>query len=124
MGDQQQQQQPSTSGITNITESQDNMNVMASINASSTAATTTAVTTTTMDQSGCHIDDEFLNTGRTGRRNALGDILDENSAYLTTAELPDQLSSLSFESSGGDQSCSLQSTPSTSNCHQSSSSSS
>ena len=103
MGDQQQQQQPSTSGITNITESsQDNMNVMmASINASSTAATTTAVTTTTMDQSGCHIDDEFLNTGRTGRRNALGDILDENSAYLTTAELPDQLSSLSFESSGG-----------------------
>lgn len=40
--------------------------------------------------------DEFLNSGRTGRRNAMGDILDENSAYLSTADLPDQLSSLSF----------------------------
>ncbi|KAH9424375.1 hypothetical protein DERP_004559 [Dermatophagoides pteronyssinus] len=78
------------------TDQIDNRNRSTSI-----TATTTAVTTTTMDQSGCHIDDEFLNTGRTGRRNALGDILDENSAYLTTAELPDQLSSLSFESSGG-----------------------
>ncbi|KAF7493638.1 hypothetical protein SSS_04321 [Sarcoptes scabiei] len=40
--------------------------------------------------------DEFLNTGRTGRRNALGDILDENTAHLSTSALPDQLSSLTF----------------------------
>ncbi|KAH9530114.1 uncharacterized protein LOC124491357 [Dermatophagoides farinae] len=113
MGD--PQQQPSTSGIkidpttttTTTAESSDTTNVMAS--------------NTAIDARHVVGVDEFLNTGRTGRRNALGDILDENSAYLTTAELPDQLSSLSFES---DQSCSLQSTPSTSNCHPSSSSSS
>lgn len=43
--------------------------------------------------------EEFLSTGRTGRRNALGDILDQNSAFLSTADLPDQLQALSFESS-------------------------
>ena len=40
--------------------------------------------------------DDFLSTGRTGRRNALADILDEKTAYLSTADLPDQLQSLSF----------------------------
>ena len=44
--------------------------------------------------------DEFLNTGRTGRRNALGDILDQTSAFLTTADLPDQFQSLSFSGDG------------------------
>lgn len=87
MGD--PQQQPSTSGIkidptTTTAESSDTTNVMAS--------------NTAIDARHVVGVDEFLNTGRTGRRNALGDILDENSAYLTTAELPDQLSSLSFES--------------------------
>ena len=39
---------------------------------------------------------EFLSTGRTGRRNALGDILDEKTAYITTAGLSDQLEAMSF----------------------------
>lgn len=37
---------------------------------------------------------EFFNTGRVGRRNALPDIL-SNHATVSTADLPDQLSALS-----------------------------
>lgn len=49
--------------------------------------------------------DEFLNTGRTGRRNALGDILDENTAHLSTSALPDQLSSLTFSNGKFEEKC-------------------
>lgn len=38
--------------------------------------------------------DDFFNTGRVGRRNALPDIL-SNHATISTADLPDQLSALS-----------------------------
>lgn len=37
--------------------------------------------------------DDFFNTGRVGRRNALPDIL-SNHATISTADLPDQLSAL------------------------------
>lgn len=40
--------------------------------------------------------DEFLQTGRTGRRNALPDIL-SNHSLVTTADLPSKMGSLSTE---------------------------
>lgn len=64
----------------------------------------TASTSSTSADAGCspattaNNGGEFLSTGRTGRRNALGDILDANTAFLSTADLPDQLSALSFGS--------------------------
>lgn len=42
------------------------------------------------------IDENFLQTGRTGRRNALGDILDENKTLATTAGLTETLQALNF----------------------------
>lgn len=42
------------------------------------------------------IDEDFLQTGRTGRRNALADILDENKARATTAGLTETLQALNF----------------------------
>lgn len=39
--------------------------------------------------------DGFLNSGRTGRRNALPDILDEQFTATTTADLPHELDKLS-----------------------------
>ncbi|CAG0890480.1 unnamed protein product [Darwinula stevensoni] len=41
--------------------------------------------------------DDFLNSGRTGRRNAMPDILDEKQVGVTTADLPDKLVGLSTE---------------------------
>src|SRR3989442_888764 len=38
---------------------------------------------------------DFLQTGRTGRRNALPDILDEKTGHASTAELPCQMEKLS-----------------------------
>ena len=49
---------------------------------------------------GAVITDDFQNTGRTGRRNAVGDILDQTSAFLSTADRPDQFQSLSFSAEG------------------------
>jgi hypothetical protein len=40
------------------------------------------------------LQDEFINTGRIGRRNALHDILDESHSETTTADLPLKLSAL------------------------------
>ncbi|CAG2164760.1 unnamed protein product [Oppiella nova] len=40
--------------------------------------------------------DEFLNTGRTGRRNAMPDILEEKSSQLSTSDLPNELQKLNF----------------------------
>jgi hypothetical protein len=40
------------------------------------------------------LQDEFINTGRIGRRNALHDILDESHCETTTADLPLKLSAL------------------------------
>ncbi len=39
--------------------------------------------------------DEFIATGRAGRRNALPDVLSEKHGATSTAELPDSLSKLS-----------------------------
>lgn len=39
--------------------------------------------------------EEFLATGRTGRRNALGDIQDQVAGGLTTADLPLDMAKLS-----------------------------
>ena len=39
--------------------------------------------------------DDFLQTGRTGRRNALPDILDKDSSHDNTADLPCQMEKLS-----------------------------
>ena len=39
--------------------------------------------------------DEFLNTGRTGRRNAVPNILNSNMSNISWADLPDRLQSLS-----------------------------
>ncbi len=39
--------------------------------------------------------DDFLQTGRTGRRNALPDIHDDDNASINTASLPDSLQKLS-----------------------------
>lgn len=53
------------------------------------------------------IDNDFLTTGRTGRRNALPDILDQGKHagaggfYMSSANLPDQLGSMSFGGGGG-----------------------
>jgi len=41
--------------------------------------------------------DEFLSTGRTGRRNALPDILEQKSSHVNTADLPNQLEKMSFD---------------------------
>lgn len=46
--------------------------------------------------SGLSVDD-FLSTGRTGRRNALPDILEQKSSHTNTADLPNQLQKLNFE---------------------------
>lgn len=43
---------------------------------------------------------EFFNTGRVGRRNAMPDILGQH-CRTTTADLPDQLSALSTKDTGG-----------------------
>ncbi|XP_054156510.1 cAMP-dependent protein kinase inhibitor alpha-like [Oppia nitens] len=40
--------------------------------------------------------DDFLNTGRTGRRNAMPDILEEKSCQLSTSDLPQELEKLNF----------------------------
>ena len=41
-----------------------------------------------------HLED-FLNTGRTGRRNAVPDLVDDRNAAVTTADLPGALEKLS-----------------------------
>ncbi|CAG9110965.1 hypothetical protein JYU34_011143 [Plutella xylostella] len=41
-----------------------------------------------MERSGEEVPKEFLETGRTGRRNAMPDILQPAGASLTTADLP------------------------------------
>lgn len=41
----------------------------------------------------------FVNTGRTGRRNAMGDILEDGETCANTSELPKELDSLSLRSS-------------------------
>lgn len=38
--------------------------------------------------------DDFLNTGRTGRRNAVPDIIEDTSAKVSTADLPAQMGKL------------------------------
>lgn len=63
----------------------------------------------------CAQNDEFLQTGRTGRRNALPDILGQN-AVVTTSDLPGRLQSLTTVDMGPQ--------PSTSSSPQSSGSSS
>lgn len=40
--------------------------------------------------------DEFLSTGRTGRRNALPDILEQKSSHINTSDLPQELQKLNF----------------------------
>ena len=42
--------------------------------------------------------EDFLNSGRTGRRNAMPDIMDEKQVGVTTADLPEKLTGLSTES--------------------------
>lgn len=50
--------------------------------------------TTDLEQAGGSAFDAFLQTGRTGRRNALPDIMDQN-ATVSTASLPGSLEKLS-----------------------------
>ncbi|XP_022707193.1 uncharacterized protein LOC111270963 isoform X2 [Varroa jacobsoni] len=58
--------------------------------------------------------DGFLNSGRTGRRNALPDILDEQFTATTTADLPHELDKLSCSDQGPSPSGVGQNQPSTS----------
>ncbi|GBN31112.1 hypothetical protein AVEN_58607-1 [Araneus ventricosus] len=51
--------------------------------------------------------DDFLQTGRTGRRNALPDIRAENAA-ISTASLPDSLQKLTCSDLQMDSTCSAQ----------------
>ncbi|GFS51774.1 cAMP-dependent protein kinase inhibitor gamma [Nephila pilipes] len=53
--------------------------------------------------------DDFLQTGRTGRRNAMPDIRADNAA-ISTASLPDSLQKLSCSDLQMDTSCSGQAT--------------
>ncbi|XP_023216213.1 uncharacterized protein LOC111618840 [Centruroides sculpturatus] len=50
--------------------------------------------TTDLEQAGGSAFDAFLQTGRTGRRNALADIMEQN-ATISTASLPGSLEKLS-----------------------------
>ena len=43
--------------------------------------------------------DAFVNTGRTGRRNAMGDILEDGETCANTSELPTQLDGMNLRSS-------------------------
>lgn len=58
--------------------------------------TDTTTTTTTKNGSGAsdEFQDEFYNTGRIGRRNAMPDILGNNSTASSGADLPLKLSAL------------------------------
>ena len=82
---------PAPPDITPTTSQQQGAATPPGVSMSSTMAETSGASTSTVV-----VVDEFLSTGRTGRRNALGDILDEKTAFLSTADLPDQLSALSF----------------------------
>lgn len=55
------------------------------------AATTTTATTSTNTETQ---DNDFYNTSRVGRRNALPDILDNPCTTVTASDLPDKLSAL------------------------------
>ena len=39
----------------------------------------------------------FVNTGRTGRRNAMGDILEDGETCADTSELPSQLNAMNMQ---------------------------
>ncbi|XP_032511376.1 uncharacterized protein LOC116765851 isoform X2 [Danaus plexippus] len=47
-----------------------------------------------MDRNSSEVPREFLETGRTGRRNAMPDILHPQGAEVTTADLPSRLQQL------------------------------
>ncbi|XP_070209532.1 cAMP-dependent protein kinase inhibitor beta-like [Littorina saxatilis] len=59
--------------------------------------------------------ENFMHTGRTGRRNAMPDISDETHAGLTTAELPLDMAKLSCAEGGSKSGQSSKSPPKTSN---------
>ncbi|KAL7038436.1 hypothetical protein ACKWTF_009578 [Chironomus riparius] len=60
------------------------------------------------------IQDEFLNTGRIGRRNALPDILDSH-CETSTADLPLKLSALTTSDSSSSSNCPNQKNSSSNN---------
>lgn len=53
-----------------------------------------------MERSGEEVPKEFLETGRTGRRNAMPDILQPAGASLTTADLPLRLQRVTIVTPG------------------------
>lgn len=65
------------------------------VSTSSANASVTAETSASPEDAGQSAD-EFLSTGRTGRRNAMPDILEEKTCHSGTSELPSQLEKLSF----------------------------
>jgi len=46
---------------------------------------------------------EFVNSGRTGRRNAMGDILEDGETCANTSDLPNQLDAMSMKSTQSNQ---------------------
>lgn len=64
-----------------------------------TAGTSTTTTATTPEPNPVHVE-EFLTSGRTGRRNALPDILGEHAA-VTSSDLPARLQSLTTSDKPG-----------------------